>query len=120
MITLFSDISIILLLFNPTDILISMSYYIEINKFLKDIQSIDENNCPVCSSHLNYDNQKDSIYVSCTNNLSHFEIAGFKSLYTGNLALLYNNGLDKGIVDKTLLKEFETAIYRKIYRNSMK
>ena len=119
MTTLFSDISIILLLFNPTDILISMSYYIEINKFLKDIQSIDENHCPVCSSHLNYDNQNDSIYVSCTNNLSHFEIAGFKSIYTGELALLYNNGL-KGIVDKTLLKEFQTAIYRKIYSNLMK
>jgi hypothetical protein len=96
-----------------------MSYYNEINKFLKSIQSIDDNHCPVCSSHLNYDNQNDSIYVSCTNNLTHFEIAGFKSLYNGDLALLYNNGL-KGIVDKTILKEFQSAIYRRIYKNSMK
>jgi len=96
-----------------------MSYYNEIKYFLNSIQSIDDNICPVCRSHLNFDNQNDSIYVSCTENLSHFEIAGFKSLYTGDLALLYNNGL-KGIVDKTLLKEFQTAIYRKIYSNLMK
>ena len=97
-----------------------MSYYNEIKKLLSSIQSIDDNHCPICRSHLNYDNQKDSIYVSCTNDLSHFEIAGFKSLFTGELALLYNNSATKGIVDKTVLKEFQSAIYRRIYRNSRK
>jgi len=97
-----------------------MSYYNEINKLLKSIQSIDNNNCPVCRSHLNYDNQNDSIYISCTENHSHFEIAGFKSLYTGDIALIYNNDLDQGIVNKTILEEFQNVIYRKIYNNSMK
>ena len=92
-----------------------MNYYNEINKLLNSIQSIDDN----CRSQLKYDDQKDSIYISCTDNLSHFEIAGFKSLYTGELALLYNNSL-KGIVNKKVLKEFQNVISRKTYNNSMK
>ena len=96
-----------------------MNYYSEINKLLNSIQSIDDNYCPVCRSKLNYDDQKDSIYISCADNLSHFEIAGFKSLYTGELALLYNNSL-KGIVNKKVLKEFQNVISRKTYNNSMK
>ena len=97
-----------------------MSYYYDMNKYLKSIESIEENHCPICRSRLHFDNQKDSVYITCEENHSHFEIAGFRSLFNGNLALLYNNGLDKGIVDKTVLKEFESVIHRKIYSDKIK
>lgn len=91
-----------------------MYYYYEINKLLLSIQSIENNQCPNCDSQLNFDNQNDSIYVSCAKNRSHFEIAGFKDLNSGKLALLYNNNLT-GIVNKTVLKEFQNLFKRKLY-----
>jgi len=91
-----------------------MYYYYEINKLLQSIQSIENNLCPKCDSQLNFDNQNDSIYVSCAKDHNHFEIAGFKDLNSGKLALLYNNNLT-GIVNKTVLKEFQTVFKRKLY-----
>ena len=91
-----------------------MNYYLEINKLLKSIQTIDGNHCPKCNSRLHYDNQNDSVYVSCLNDNTHFEIAGFKDLESGKLVLLYDNNTD-GIVNKTILKEFQDVIFRKLY-----
>ena len=83
------------------------------NKLIKSIQSINENQCPQCDSQLNFDNQKDSVYVSCDDNCNHFEVAGFKDLDSGKLALLYLNNTEEGIINKTVLKEFQNVIYRK-------
>lgn len=91
-----------------------MYYYYEMNKLLQSIQSIDLNHCPTCDSELNFDNQKDSVYISCAKNLNHFEVSGFKDLSSGELVLLYNNSLE-GIVNKTVLKEFQSVIKRKLY-----
>lgn len=92
-----------------------MSASLEKKNLLKIFNSILYNNCPICSSHLNYDNQNDSIYISCLNRLNHFEISGFKDLESGNLILLYLNNYKEGIVDTSLLKEFQNVMYRKIY-----
>ena len=96
-----------------------MYYYNEINKLLQSLQSIDLNHCPACSSQLNFDNQNDSVYISCASNLNHFEVAGFKDLNSGELALLYNNNLT-GIVNKIVLKEFQNVIHRKLYGSLLK
>ena len=91
-----------------------MTYYFKINKLLGSLQTIDKNCCPKCRSKLHYDNQKDSIYISCVNDHSHFEIAGFKDLRSGNIVLLYDNNTD-GIVNQTVLEEFQNVIFRKLY-----
>ena len=85
----------------------------EMNELLQSIQSIDHNHCPTCDSELNFDNQKDSVYISCAKNHNHFDVAGFKDLSSGELVLLYGNNLD-GIVNKTVLKEFQSVIKRKL------
>ncbi|MFX0187747.1 MAG: hypothetical protein ACFE8A_08425 [Candidatus Hodarchaeota archaeon] len=82
------------------------------NKLLRSIQSIELNHCPTCDSELNFDNQKDSVYISCANSHNHFEVAGFKDLSSGEIVLLYNNNGD-GIVNKRVLKEFQNVIKRK-------
>ena len=89
----------------------------EMNKLLKSIQSIELNHCPTCDSELNFDNQKDSVYISCPKNHNHFDFSGFKDLSSGELVLLYHNNLD-GIVNKTVLKEFQSVINRKLYGSS--
>ena len=104
-------ICILLLFFNDFKIISSMSQYYEINKLLQSIHSINDNFCPICQSRLNFDNQNDSVYISCTD---HFEVAGFKDKISGELSLLYNNNLE-GIVNKTVLEEFQNVIYRMIY-----
>lgn len=77
-------------------------------------KAINTCQCPICQSKLCVDDQKDSIYVSCENNSLHFEIAGFKDLYTGNLALIYLNKDDYGIINNSVLKKFQKIIYRKL------
>jgi len=88
--------------------------YPKIKDMLKSIESIEHNNCPVCASKLFFDNQKDSVYVSCHDNFRHFEVAAFKDLGSGNFVLLYNNDTE-GIVNNSVLGEFQKTIYRKIY-----
>jgi hypothetical protein len=83
--------------------------------FFDTFHSILHNNCPICSAHLNFDNQKDSVYISCLNNLDHFELSGFKDVGTGDLVLVYLNGSNEGIVDQKIIKEFQNVIYRKLY-----
>ena len=112
-------IHILLIFFNDFEILSIMLYYFEINKLVQSIHSIDHNHCPICESELNYDNQNDSIYISCSKKLKHFEVAGFKDKSSGELALLYTNNLE-GIVNKTVLKEFQNVIYRKGYSSFKK
>ena len=73
------------------------------------------NICPICSSHLNYDYQNDSIYITCVDSFEHFEFSGFKDLNTGELILVYLNNYNEGIVDTQLLREFQKVIYRKLY-----
>jgi hypothetical protein len=83
--------------------------------FLKIFDSIMTNHCPICSSHLNFDNQRDSVYISCTHSLEHFEVSGFKDLGSDKLVLVYLNSSNEGIVDGHILKEFQNIIYRKLY-----
>ena len=113
------DICILLIFFNDFEISSIMMYYFEMNKLLQSIDSIDHNHCPICKSELNYDNQNDSIYISCSKKLKHFEVAGFKDKISGELALIYNNNIE-GIVNKTVLKEFQNVIYRKGYSSFKK
>lgn len=112
-------IHILLIFFKDFEISFIMLYYFEINQLLQSIHSIDDNHCPICKSELNYDNQNDSIYISCSKKLKHFEIAGFKDKISGELALLYTNNIE-GIVNKTVLKEFQNVIYRKGYSSFKK
>ena len=85
------------------------------SKFFPIFSSISHNNCPICSSRLNYDNQNDSVYITCLNKYEHFELSGFKDLTTGELILIYLNNHPEGIVDASILQEFQKVIYRKLY-----
>ena len=96
-----------------------MLYYFEMNKLLQSIDSIDHNHCPICESKLDYDNQNDSIYISCSKKLKHFEVAGFKDKFSGDLTLIYNNNRE-GIINETVLQEFQNVIYRKGYSSFKK
>ncbi len=85
------------------------------SKLFQVFSAISHNNCPVCSSCLNYDNQNDSVYISCLNTYEHFEVSGFKDLNTGEFILIYLNNHTEGIVDASILQEFQKVIYRKLY-----
>ncbi|MFX1258842.1 MAG: hypothetical protein ACFFAN_13355 [Promethearchaeota archaeon] len=92
-----------------------MTLLLKKNKFFEIYRSINSNRCPICASRLNFDDQNDSIYVNCVNDLKHFKISGFKNLRTGELVLVYLNNNDDGIVNRTVLKEFQKVISRKLY-----
>jgi hypothetical protein len=92
-----------------------MAFSLKNNRFLDIFNSIISNHCPICSSHLNFDNQRDSVYISCMHNMEHFEVSGFKDLGSEELVLVYLNSCNEGIIDRHILKEFQNIIYRKLY-----
>ena len=92
-----------------------MSLSLKNHEFLQIFHSISHNHCPICSSCLNFDNQNDSIYISCLNSLDHFQVSCFKDLGNGELILVYLNDHNEGILDSSLLKEFQKVIYRKLF-----
>jgi len=72
---------------------------------------ISKNRCLHCSSHLHYDNQPDSIYISCSKNFNHFRISGFKDIETGKIILAYLNDMNEGILSEKLLRDFQKIIH---------
>lgn len=84
--------------------------------FRQYFKNIANNHCPYCSSHLHFDDQPDSLYVSCNKNFDHFRISGFKDLETGEILLLYFNDNAEGIMNEKTLKDFQKAIYRTNYK----
>jgi len=82
----------------------------------KILSYISNNHCPYCSSNLHYDDQPDSLYISCNKNFDHFRVSGFKDLETGELVLLYFNDKSEGIMNETILKDFQNIIRRNYYK----
>ena len=72
-------------------------------KIKKILNHISKNRCLHCSSHLNYDEQADSIYISCSKNFNHFRISGFKDIETGKIVLVYLNNMNGGIMNEEIL-----------------
>ncbi len=73
---------------------------------------ISKNRCLHCSSNLHYDNQPDSIYISCSKNFNHFRISGFKDIETQKIVLVYFNEMNEGIMSKKLLMDFQKIIHK--------
>ncbi|MBA7709618.1 hypothetical protein ES703_118539 [subsurface metagenome] len=72
---------------------------------------IAKNRCIHCSSHLHYDEQPDSLYISCSKNFDHFRISGFKDIETGKIILIYLNNMNEGIMNEKLLRDFQKIIH---------
>jgi len=72
---------------------------------------ISKNRCIHCSSHLHYDEQPDSLYISCSKNFDHFRISGFKDIETGKIILIYLNNMNEGIMNEKLLRDFQKIIH---------
>ncbi len=89
---------------------------LEVNENISDLKiknifnHIAKNRCPHCLSHLHYDEQPDSIYISCED-FNHFRISGFKDIETGKIILVYFNNMNEGIMNEKLLQDFRKIIH---------
>ncbi len=92
-----------------------MTIFSKKNTLTQIFHSINLNYCPICDSKLNYEDQNDSIYITCNRNLNHFDISGFKDLSSGELILIYLDNNNEGIVNVPVLREFQNIISRKLY-----
>lgn len=90
---------------------------LEVNENISDLKiknifnHISKNRCIHCSSHLHYDEQPDSLYISCSKNFDHFRISGFKDIETGKIILIYLNNMNEGIMNEKLLRDFQKIIH---------
>jgi len=90
---------------------------LEVNENISDLKiknifnHISKNRCFHCSSHLHYDEQPDSLYISCSKNFDHFRISGFKDIETGKIILIYLNNMNEGIINEKLLRDFQKIIH---------
>ena len=79
-------------------------------EFHTALSGINSNSCPQCGSHLVYDVQEDSIYVTC--NCGNFDVSTFRDKFDGSICLYYLNHADEGGVEENNLKELQNALYR--------